>query len=233
VRILPLIFEWSSSVAKAIIYPPLEIPYTGHYLAGVDEVGRGPLIGDVVAAAVILDPTDPIEGLTDSKALSEKKREFFDALIREKSLAFAIGRASPEEIDELNIYHATHLAMCRAIDALIPAAEYLLVDGNRMPDHALPGMPIVKGDLRHPAISAASIIAKVARDHDMVALDAFYPEFGLAQHKGYPTKAHLAALEQYGVLPQHRRSFGPVKRTLVSAERTSIIEASKVDAKRA
>lgn len=220
-------------MAKAITYPPLEIPYKGSYLAGVDEVGRGPLIGDVVAAAVILDPSDPIEGLTDSKALSEKKREYFNTLIRQKALAFAIGRASPEEIDKLNIYHATHLAMRRAIDALNPAAEYLLVDGNRMPDHALPGMPIVKGDLRHPAISAASIIAKVARDHDMVTLDARYPEFGLARHKGYPTKEHLMALEEHGVLPQHRRSFGPVKRMLASTDHTSVIDTPRVDAEEA
>ncbi|WP_414500932.1 MULTISPECIES: ribonuclease HII [unclassified Zymobacter] len=195
-------------------WPPLVIEYDGMLLAGVDEVGRGPLIGNVVTAAVILDPSRPIDGLTDSKALSAKKRETLDVLIRERALAWAIGSASPQEIDELNIYHATHLAMRRAIDALAPAAEYLLVDGNRLPGHPLPGQAVVKGDARHPAIGAASILAKVARDAEMVALDAQYPEYGFARHKGYPTREHLAMLEKLGPLPEHRRSFGPVQRQL-------------------
>ncbi|NGO91056.1 MAG: ribonuclease HII, partial [Halomonas sp.] len=193
-------------------YPPLIVAYTGPYLAGVDEVGRGPLIGSVVTAAVILDPQAPIEGLTDSKKLTARKREQLDVQIRERALAFALAEASAAEIDTLNIYHATHLAMRRAIDALMPAAEYLLVDGNRLPGHALPGQAVVKGDARHPAIAAASILAKVARDAQMAALDLRYPEYGFARHKGYPTKEHLAALEAHGPLAEHRKSFAPVQR---------------------
>lgn len=195
-------------------YPPLVVAYTGPYLAGVDEVGRGPLIGSVVAAAVILDPQAPIESLTDSKKLTARKREQLDVQIRERALAFALAEASAAEIDTLNIYHATHLAMRRAIDALIPAAEYLLVDGNRLPGHALPGQAVVKGDARHPAIAAASILAKVARDAQMAALDLRYPEYGFARHKGYPTKEHLAALVAHGPLAEHRKSFAPVQRQL-------------------
>ncbi|WP_394427128.1 ribonuclease HII [Vreelandella stevensii] len=195
-------------------YPPLIVAYTGPYLAGVDEVGRGPLIGSVVAAAVILDPQAPIEGLTDSKKLTARKREQLDVQIRERALAFALAEASAAEIDTLNIYHATHLAMRRAIDALVPAAEYLLVDGNRLPGHALPGQAVVKGDARHPAIAAASILAKVARDAQMAELDLRYPEYGFARHKGYPTKEHLAALVAHGPLAEHRKSFAPVQRQL-------------------
>lgn len=200
--------------SRAKDWPPLDIAYSGTLLAGVDEVGRGPLVGNVVAAAVILDPARPIIGLTDSKALSARRRETLDGLIREHVLAFAIAHATPEEIDTLNIYHATHLAMRRAVDALSPGAEYLLVDGNRLPGHALPGQAVVKGDARHDAIAAASILAKVARDAEMVALDARHPDYGFARHKGYPTKEHLAALERFGPLPEHRRSFGPVRRQL-------------------
>ncbi|MDR5892178.1 ribonuclease HII [Halomonas mongoliensis] len=194
--------------------PPLVVDYRGERLAGVDEVGRGPLVGAVVAAAVILDPARPIDGLTDSKALSAKRREALDSEIRERALAFSVAEASAAEVDALNIYHATHLAMRRAIDALAPAAEYLLVDGNRLPGHHLPGQAVVKGDARHPAIAAASILAKVARDAQMLALDARHPDYGFARHKGYPTREHLAALERLGALPEHRRSFAPVKRQL-------------------
>ncbi len=194
--------------------PPLVVEYRGERLAGVDEVGRGPLVGAVVAAAVILDPARPIAGLTDSKALSARRREALDLEIREQALAFALAEASAAEVDELNIYHATHLAMRRAIDALAPAAEYLLVDGNRLPGHHLPGQAVVKGDACHPAIAAASILAKVARDAQMLALDARHPDYGFARHKGYPTREHLAALERLGALPEHRRSFAPVKRQL-------------------
>lgn len=194
--------------------PPLVVDYRGERLAGVDEVGRGPLVGAVVAAAVILDPMRPIEGLGDSKALSAKRREALDLEIREGALAFAVAEASAAEVDALNIFHATHLAMRRAIDALSPAAEYLLVDGNRLPGHHVPGQAVVKGDARHPAIAAASILAKVARDAQMRALDARHPDYGFARHKGYPTREHLAALERLGPLPEHRRSFGPVKRQL-------------------
>jgi len=195
-------------------FAPLEIAYQGERLAGVDEVGRGPLIGSVVASAVILDPARPIIGLTDSKKLSARRRETLDVEIREWALAFAVAEASAAEVDAHNIYHATHLAMRRAIDALMPAAEYLLVDGNRLPGHALPGQAVVKGDARHAAIAAASILAKVARDAQMLILDARYPDYGFARHKGYPTQAHLAALERLGPLDEHRRSFAPVARQL-------------------
>ncbi|WP_205527542.1 ribonuclease HII [Halomonas sp. JS92-SW72] len=204
----------TSARAKAAELPPLVVNYRGERLAGVDEVGRGPLVGAVVAAAVILDPARLIAGLTDSKALSARRREALDVEIRERALAFAVAEASPAEVDALNIYHATHLAMRRAIDALVPAAEYLLVDGNRLPGHHLPGQAVVKGDARHPAIAAASILAKVARDAQMRALDARHPDYGFARHKGYPTREHLAALERLGALPEHRRSFAPVKRQL-------------------
>jgi len=194
--------------------PPLVVRYVGERLAGVDEVGRGPLVGAVVAAAVILDPARPIPGLADSKALSARRREALDLEIRERALAFAVAEASAAEVDELNIFHATHLAMRRAIDALAPAAEYLLVDGNRLPGHHVPGQAVVKGDARHPAIAAASILAKVTRDAQMRSLDARHPDYGFARHKGYPTREHLAALERLGALPEHRRSFGPVRRQL-------------------
>lgn len=199
---------------NATDYPPLIIDYAGTRLAGVDEVGRGPLVGSVVAAAVMLDPANPIDGLTDSKKLTARKREALGALIRERALAFSVAEASAAEVDEFNIYHATHLAMRRAIDGLAPAAEYLLVDGNRLPGHALPGQAVVKGDARHAAIAAASILAKVARDAQMVSLDMRYPEYGFARHKGYPTKEHLAALATHGPLSEHRRSFAPVQRQL-------------------
>lgn len=199
---------------KPTDYPPLVIDYRGDFLAGVDEVGRGPLIGSVVASAVILDPSRPIEGLADSKKLTAKKREALDVQIRERALAFAVAEASAAEVDQLNIYHATHLAMRRAIDALTPAAEYLLVDGNRLPGHELPGQAVVKGDARHSAIAAASILAKVARDAQMAELDLRYPDYGFARHKGYPTKEHLAALSAHGPLAEHRRSFAPVQRQL-------------------
>ncbi|BCB60940.1 ribonuclease HII [Halomonas sp. A020] len=199
---------------KPADFPPLVVEYAGDFLAGVDEVGRGPLVGSVVAAAVILDPKAPIVGLTDSKKLTARRRESLDVLIREHALAFAVAEASAEEIDTLNIYHATHLAMRRAVDALRPQAEYLLVDGNRLPGHALPGQAVVRGDARHPAIAAASILAKVARDAQMAELDLRYPEYGFARHKGYPTKEHLAALEAHGALAEHRKSFAPVQRQL-------------------
>ncbi|NLC22321.1 MAG: ribonuclease HII [Halomonadaceae bacterium] len=191
---------------------PLIIDYQGHMLAGIDEVGRGPLIGSVVAAAVILDPMQPIAGLNDSKKLTPQRRLALDVEIRAKALAFAVGEASHAEVDELNIYHATHLAMRRAIDGLPLAPEYLLVDGNRLPGHHVRGQAVVKGDARHPAIGAASILAKVARDAQMIALDSRYPEYGFARHKGYATREHLEALERLGALPEHRRSFAPLKR---------------------
>ena len=185
------------------------------YIAGVDEVGRGPLIGDVVTAAVILDPNNPIEGLNDSKKLSEKKREALALEIKEKALAWSIGRATPTEIDELNILHATMLAMSRAVEGLKIKPDFVLIDGNRVPSQlTMAAEAIVKGDGLVAEISAASIIAKVERDHDMYELDKEYPEYGFAKHKGYPTKVHFEKLAQLGILPMHRRSFKPVQKYL-------------------
>ncbi len=183
-------------------------------IAGVDEVGRGPLAGPVVAAAVILDPDNPIEGLNDSKKLTEKRREKLFDEIQNKSLAFAIGRAEVEEIDAINILQASLLAMRRAVEQLQPSPVFALIDGNKCPALPCPSEAIVKGDSRVAAISAASILAKVTRDREMVALDACYPGYGLASHKGYPSKVHMQALEQLGVTEIHRRSYAPVKRLL-------------------
>jgi len=183
-------------------------------VAGVDEVGRGPLAGPVVAAAVILDPDRPIEGLADSKALTERRREILDETIRERALAWAIGRAEVHEIDAINILHASLLAMQRAVAELSRVPEMALIDGNRCPELSCPARAIVGGDRTEPAISAASIIAKVARDREMTELADRYPEYGFARHKGYPTAAHLKALAAYGVTPIHRRSFAPVRKLL-------------------
>ncbi|NOH83080.1 ribonuclease HII [Vibrio sp. 03-59-1] len=194
--------------------PEFEYPTGYSLVAGIDEVGRGPLVGDVVTAAVILDPNNPIEGLTDSKKLSEKKRLALYPEIKEKALAWAVGRCSPEEIDQFNILQATMVAMQRAIEGLAIQPELALIDGNRVPTLSMDAIAVVKGDLRVQEISAASIIAKVVRDQEMEDLDKLHPEFGFAQHKGYPTKAHFAAIEQHGVIDQHRKSFKPVKRAL-------------------
>ncbi len=183
-------------------------------VAGVDEVGRGPLVGDVVTAAVILDPAKPIEGLADSKKLSDKKRDALYDLIVDNALAYAVGRASPDEIDELNILHATMLAMQRAVNGLAIMPQHVLIDGNRCPVLSMSSQAVVKGDARVEEISAASIIAKVTRDREMEALDKEFPQFGFAKHKGYPTKLHMEMIEQFGVTPYHRRSFKPVKAAL-------------------
>lgn len=188
--------------------------YDGPNLAGVDEVGRGPLAGDVVAAAVILDPARPIEGLRDSKKLSASRREALAVQIKEQSLAWSVARASVAEIDELNILQASLLAMHRAVQGLDPQPGYVLVDGNRLPRWNYPSEPVVKGDDRVPAIAAASILAKVQRDGELVALEQLYPGYGFAAHKGYPTPVHLQALKTLGVTPAHRRSFGPVRKLL-------------------
>ncbi len=189
--------------------------YLGNLLAGVDEAGRGPLAGEVVAAAVILDPNNPIEGLADSKKLSEKKREALFDEIKQKALSYAIASASVAEIDELNILHASMLAMSRAVAALQVAPEHALIDGNRIPKELIcPAEAVVKGDARHQAISAASILAKVSRDRDIVAYGQEYPQYGFEKHKGYPTAVHLQALKDHGLTPLHRRSFGPVKRII-------------------
>nr|WP_202598276.1 MULTISPECIES: ribonuclease HII [unclassified Vibrio] len=194
--------------------PPFILPTGYHWIAGVDEVGRGPLVGDVVTAAVILDPVQPINGLNDSKKLSEKKRLALLPEIQAKALAWSVGRCSPSEIDQLNIFQATMLAMQRAVAGLAIQPDLVLVDGNKVPKLPMAAEAVVKGDLRVAQISAASIIAKVVRDQEMAELDLLYPQFGFAQHKGYPTKAHFAAIEQHGVIDQHRRSFSPVKRAL-------------------
>ncbi len=183
-------------------------------VAGVDEAGRGPLAGPVVAGAVILDPHNPIDGLQDSKRLTAARREALYVEIQEKALAWAVASADVEEIDRINILQATMLAMQRAVDALQPAAEHALIDGNRCPVLACPAQAIVKGDSRVAAISAASIMAKVSRDREMLSLDLQYPGYGLAQHKGYPSKAHIEALENLGVTPIHRRSYAPVRRMI-------------------
>ena len=195
-----------------MILDDVTVPYEGLYLAGVDEVGRGPLAGPVVTAAVILDPDNPVEGLRDSKKLSERKREALFGVIQERALSWALGRCEVAEIDELNIHGATMLAMERAVAALAPPAEYVLVDGHRCPDWQWPSLPVVKGDGRVDAIAAASILAKVSRDREMVALDQQYPGYGLAGHKGYPTKVHIEALHAQGASPVHRRSFSPVSK---------------------
>ncbi|KJY96302.1 ribonuclease HII [Pseudoalteromonas ruthenica] len=184
------------------------------YIAGVDEVGRGPLVGDVVTAAVILDPNKPIAGLGDSKKLSDKKRTALSAEIKEKALSYCIARASVSEIDELNILHATMLAMSRAVAGLDITPDFVFVDGNRLPQLDVAAQAVVKGDALVAEISAASILAKVARDEEMIALDAQFPEYGFAGHKGYPTKAHFAALAEHGATEFHRKSFKPVQRVL-------------------
>ncbi|OCG78510.1 ribonuclease HII [Gilliamella sp. Nev6-6] len=184
-------------------------------IAGVDEVGRGPLCGDVVTAAVILDPNKPIKGLTDSKKLTEKKREQLFDIIKQDALAWNIARASVDEIDKLNILHATMLAMQRAVSGLPIKPNFVLVDGNRCPDFGIQSQAVIKGDLLVAEISAASILAKVTRDREMVELDKLYPQYGLAKHKGYPTKAHLAAIKEHGINYLYRKSFAPVKRLAV------------------
>ena len=190
------------------IYPKAKL------IAGVDEVGRGPLVGAVVTAAVILDPQKPIMGLTDSKKLSDKKRLALAEEIKEKALCWSLGRADPEEIDSLNILHATMLAMQRAVEGLSITPDFVLVDGNRLPNLSMPAQAVVKGDALVQEISAASILAKVTRDLEMAELDKQFPEYGFAKHKGYPTALHFEKLSQYGATPFHRKSFAPVARCL-------------------
>ncbi len=188
-------------------------------VCGVDEAGRGPLAGSVYAAAVILDVNNPIEGLADSKKLSEKKRDFLSAEIKQKALAWGIASCTAKEIDEINILQASLLAMKRAIEAMQAqfniTPNLVQVDGNKTPKISLPCEAIVKGDSKVQAISAASILAKVARDAELYELDKQYPQYGFAQHKGYPSPAHLLALRTHGICPEHRLSYGPVK-TLIN-----------------
>ena len=185
------------------------------WICGVDEAGRGPLVGSVVAGAVVLDPNQPIMGLRDSKKLSPARREKLYAEIMQKARAWGIGQASPSEIDTLNILQATMLAMRRAIEALSERLgewpSKALIDGNRCPILPIASEAIIKGDAKEPAISAASIIAKVTRDQQMQVLHTQYPQYGFNQHMGYPTKAHMQALKQYGPCEEHRRTFAPVR----------------------
>ena len=188
------------------------------WVCGVDEAGRGPLVGAVVAGAVVLDPSNPIDGLRDSKKLTPARREFLYEQIIEKAKAWGVGQASPAEIDDINILQATMLAMRRAIEDLTIRLgawpDKALVDGNRCPDLPISAEAIIKGDSKEPAISAASIIAKVTRDRQMQALDKLHPQYGFAQHMGYPTEAHFAAPKEFGACDEHRRSFSPVRRVL-------------------
>lgn len=198
---------------------PEQLPLAWHaaaLVAGVDEAGRGPLAGPVVAAAVILDPSRPVEGLADSKALTARQRERLEGLIRQRARCVAIGQASVEEIDALNILQATMLAMRRAVEALQLPAQRVRVDGNRLPMLAVPAEAIVRGDATVPEISAASVLAKVHRDRLCEALDRAWPDYGFAVHKGYGTRAHLEALARHGACPAHRRSFAPVRAALAS-----------------
>ena len=183
-------------------------------VCGIDEAGRGPLAGTVVAAAVILDPARPIPGLNDSKKLSEKKRDALAVLIRERAIAWCVASASVEEIDRLNILHATMLAMQRAVAGLAVKPSAALVDGNRCPKLDIPSEAVVKGDGKIASIAAASILAKTARDAEMLELHVQYPQYGFDRHMGYPTAAHFAALAEHGASPVHRRSFGPVAKQL-------------------
>lgn len=184
------------------------------WVAGVDEAGRGPLAGPVVAAAVVLDAERPVAGLADSKTLSADQRERLADLIKQRALGWAIAEASVEEIDRINILQASLLAMCRAIDGLPETPGFALIDGNRSPELTMPSAAIIKGDSKIAAISAASILAKVARDRMMVDYHRQYPDFAFHQHKGYGTKQHLAELAAFGVLPVHRQTFAPIRRLL-------------------
>jgi len=188
------------------------------WVCGVDEAGRGPLVGAVVAGAVVLDPNNPIEGLKDSKKLTAARREYLYEQIIEKAKAWGVGEASPAEIDDINILQATMLAMRRAIEDLTSRLgtwpNKALIDGNRCPELPIAAQAIIKGDTKEPAISAASIVAKVTRDRQMMSLHERHPEYGFAQHMGYPTEAHFAALKEYGACEEHRKSFSPVRRVL-------------------
>lgn len=188
------------------------------WICGVDEAGRGPLVGAVVAGAVVLDPENPIEGLKDSKKLTPARREYLYEQIMQKAKAWGIGEASPAEIDDINILQATMLAMRRAVEDLTNRLgawpDKALIDGNRCPELPIVTEAIIKGDAKEPAISAASILAKVTRDRQMQILHQRHPQYGFAQHMGYPTEAHFAALKEYGACPEHRKSFSPVRKVL-------------------
>ena len=213
---MPLLADLNNNayglLARSELNSSLILPEASLLIAGVDEAGRGPLIGSVVAAAVILDPNNPIVGLNDSKKLSEKKREQLFIEIQENALAWCIAEATHSEIDELNILQATMLAMKRAIEGLLIAPSLALIDGNRCPNAQIACQAIIGGDGLEDCIGAASILAKVTRDRQLQQLDVEHPQFGFAKHKGYPTKAHLEAIALHGILPEHRRSYGPIKK---------------------
>ncbi|HEY7803963.1 MAG TPA: ribonuclease HII [Orrella sp.] len=192
----------------------INVAYPSLLVAGVDEAGRGPLAGDVYAAAVILDERKPILGLTDSKKLSARQRDALALQIREHAIAWCVALADVKEIDQLNILQATMLAMQRAVQGLAVVPDQVLIDGNRVPTLPMPCTAIVKGDLTEPAISAASILAKTARDASLAELHVRYPDYGFDQHKGYGTALHLAKLREHGPCPAHRQSFAPVRRCL-------------------
>ena len=202
----------SGILARSEIGLELILPDAHLLIAGVDEAGRGPLIGSVVTAAVILDPNNPIAGLNDSKKLSEKKREQLFVEIQKNALAWCIAEATHLEVDALNILQATMLAMKRAIEGLLVAPNLALIDGNRCPNTHITCQAIIGGDGLEACIGAASILAKVTRDRQLQQLDVEHPQFGFAKHKGYPTKAHLEAIAIHGILPEHRRSYGPIKK---------------------
>lgn len=197
------------------------------WICGVDEAGRGPLAGYVVASAVVLDPHKPIDGLKDSKKLSASRREFLFEQIQLKAKAWGIGQASPVEIDEINILQATMLAMRRAIEDLTTRLggwpDKALIDGNRCPELPIAAEAIIKGDAKEPAISAASILAKVTRDRQMIKLHERFPQYGFAQHMGYPTEMHFAALKEFGACDEHRRSFSPVRNVVEMASQVAKI----------
>lgn len=194
-------------------------PYDIQLVCGVDEAGRGPLAGPVVAAAVILDPAKPIDGVTDSKKLSAKKRQFLSDEIKVHALYWAIAQCDMDEIDSLNILHASMLAMTRAVEALPIAPQHVLVDGNRLPQLNVPATAIIKGDATEACIGAASILAKVERDRQMIEWHQRYPVYDFAKHKAYPTAQHLQLIREHGVSPIHRRSFKPVRDILQAQEK--------------
>ena len=202
-----------------------ELPVVEGLLAGVDEAGRGPLVGNVVAAAVILDPRNPVDGLADSKKLSAQRREQLAERIRERALAWRVVSIGAADIDRLNILQATLLAMQQAVEQLGAEPDHVFVDGNRCPEVRVPATAVVKGDQRVAAISAASILAKVERDAQMQVLHAAYPQYGFDQHKGYPTKAHFEALAEHGPCPEHRTSYRPVRECLEARDGVLLTEA--------
>jgi ribonuclease HII len=191
-----------------------EVPAVEGMLAGVDEAGRGPLVGNVVAAAVILDPGNPVDGLNDSKKLSASRREQLAEQVRDRAIAWSVVSIDSEQIDRINILQATMLAMQQAVEQLTVPPQHVFIDGNRCPQINVPATAIVKGDSRVAEISAASILAKVERDAQMLVLHQTYPQYGFDRHKGYPTKAHFEALAEHGPCPEHRTSYKPVRECL-------------------